>query len=165
MSIIADSLFFGLIVAFMLIGLIGVIIPILPGVFLIWFGVFLYAWRDGFEALSLGTFIFISILVVFAGLSDLWLPIFGSRKSGASKRTILTGLLGAIIGSFIVPLFGTVVGYIVGVLLGEYHKQRDWAAAWEASKGGLAGWGIATLIQLVVGVLVIIIFIWAVLVV
>jgi uncharacterized protein len=165
LSLLADSLFFGLIVAFMLIGLIGVIIPILPGVFLIWFGVLLYVWRDGFGTLSLATFLFISVLVLFAGLSDLWLPIFGARKSGAAKRTIFTGLLGAIIGSFILPLFGTVVGYILGVLLGEYHKRRDWAAAWQASKGGLAGWGLATAIQLVVGVLVIVLFIWAVLVV
>lgn len=165
MALIADSLFFGLIVLFMLIGLVGIIIPILPGVFLIWFGVLLYAWRDGFEAVSLGTFIFISVIVVFAGLSDIWLPALGARKSGASKRTIVTGLLGAIIGSFVLPLVGTIVGYVLGVLLGEYHKRRDWQAAWQASKGSLAGWGIATIIQLVVGVLVIIIFIWAVLVV
>lgn len=165
MALIGESLFFGLIVLFMLIGLVGIIIPILPGVFLIWFGVLIYAWRDGFEALSLGTFMFISVIVVFAGLSDLWLPAFGAHKSGASKRTIVTGLLGAIIGSFVLPLVGTIVGYVFGVLLGEYHKRRDWQAAWQASKGSLAGWGIATIIQLVVGVLVIIIFIWAVLVV
>ncbi|MBK8984578.1 MAG: DUF456 domain-containing protein [Chloroflexi bacterium] len=105
-------------------------------------------------------------MVIFAGLSDIWLPIFGARKVGAAKRTILTGLLGAILGSFLIPIpiFGTIIGYALGVLLGEYHKRRDWEAAWRASKGGLAGWGIATAIQLVAGLFIIIIFAWAVLV-
>jgi uncharacterized protein len=165
LSLIAESLIFGIVILFMLIGLIGVIVPIMPGIFLIWLGVLVYAWRDGFESLSMGTFLFISVLVLFAGSSELWLPMFGARKSGASKRTILTGLLGAIIGSFIIPLLGTIIGYVLGVLLGEYHKRRDWNAAWQASKGSLAGWGIATVLQLVTGVLVIIIFLWAVLVV
>jgi uncharacterized protein YqgC (DUF456 family) len=164
LSLIVDSLFFGLIVLLMIVGLIGVIVPILPGIFMIWLGVAVYVWRDNFETLSIATFLFISFIVIFAGLSDIWLPIFGARKVGAAKRTILTGLIGAIIGSFIVPIIGTIIGYAVGVLLGEYHKRRDWDAAWRASKGGLAGWGIATIIQLVGGVLVIIIFIWAVLV-
>lgn len=163
MSLLADSLFFGLIVALMLVGLVGVIIPILPGIFMIWLGVAVYVWRDNFETLSIATFLFISFIVIFAGLSDIWLPLFGARKSGAAKRTLFTGLLGAIIGSFIIPIVGTIVGYAVGVLLGEYHKRRDWDAAWHASKGGLAGWGIATIIQLVSGFLVIFIFVMAVL--
>lgn len=165
MSLITESIFFGVIVLFMLIGLIGIIIPIMPGIFLIWLGVLVYAWRDDFTNLSLATFLFISVLVLFAGSSELWLPMFGARKSGASKRTILTGLVGAIIGSFLIPLLGTIIGYVVGVLLGEYHKRRDWNAAWQASKGSLAGWGIATVLQILTGILVIVIFLWAVLVV
>ncbi len=150
----------------LIVGLIGVIVPILPGIFMIWLGVLVYVWRDNFETLSLATFIFISLIVIVAGLSDIWLPIFGARKGGAAKRTILTGLLGAILGSFLIPipLIGTIVGYAVGVLLGEYHKRRDWDAAWRASKGGLAGWGIATIIQLVAGLFVILVFAWAVLI-
>ncbi len=164
MSVLLNSLFFGVIVVLMLVGLVGTIVPILPGIFMVWLGVAVYVWRDSFETLSLATFIIISFIAVFAGLADLWLPIFGARKSGAAKRTIVTGLLGAIVGSFIIPVVGTIIGYAVGVLLGEYHKRRDWRAAWEASKGGLTGWGIATIIQLVGGVVIIVIFIWAVLV-
>ncbi|MBK8984579.1 MAG: hypothetical protein IPM39_00620 [Chloroflexi bacterium] len=60
MALIADSLFFGIIVLLMIVGLIGVIVPILPGIFMIWLGVAVYAWRDGFATLSIGTFVFIS---------------------------------------------------------------------------------------------------------
>jgi uncharacterized protein YqgC (DUF456 family) len=149
----------------MIVGLIGVLFPILPGIFMIWLGVFVYVWRYGFEVISVGMFLFMTFIVLFVGLSDLWLPILGARKVGAAKRTIITGMIGAILGSIVIPIpiVGTIVGYVVGILLGEYHKRRDWNAAWQASKGGLAGWGIATVLQLVGGLLVIIIFAWTVL--
>lgn len=151
--------------ACMIIGLIGVLFPILPGIFLIWLGVFAYVWRFGFDAISIWLFLFISLLVLVAGTSDIWLPLFGARKMGAAKRTLITGMIGAILGSIFIPIpiLGTIIGYVIGLLLGEYHKRRDWNAAWQASKGGLAGWGIATVIQLVIGLLVIIIFAGAVL--
>ena len=165
MTLIADSLIFGLIMVLMIVGLIGVMFPIMPGIFMIWLGVFVYIWRYGFDVISIWMFLFITLIVLFAGTSDLWLPLFGARKMGAAKRTLITGMVGAILGSFLipVPIVGTIVGYAVGILLGEYHKRRDWDQAWRASKGGLAGWGIATAIQLVAGLLVIIIFAWTVL--
>ena len=165
MTLIADSLIFGLIMVFMIIGLIGVLFPIMPGIFMIWLGVFVYVWRFGFEVITIWQFLFITLIVLVAGTSDLWLPIFGTQKAGAAKRTIITGMIGAIAGSILipVPIVGTLVGYAVGILLGEYHKRRDWDQAWRASKGGLAGWGIATVVQLVGGILIITIFAWTVL--
>jgi len=146
--------------ALMIVGLIGVIFPIMPGIFMIWLGVFVYIWRFGFDVISIGLFLFITFIVLFAGTSDLWLPIFGAQKAGAAKRTIITGMVGAIAGSILIPIpiVGTIVGYAVGILLGEYHKRRDWDQAWIASKGGLTGWGIATAIQFVAGLIIILIF-------
>lgn len=160
MTLIADSLIFGLIIVFMIVGLIGVMFPVMPGIFMIWLGVFVYVWRYGFEVITIWHFLFITLIVLVAGTSDLWLPIFGAKKAGAAKRTIITGMVGAIAGSILIPIpiVGTIIGYAIGILLGEYHKRRDWDQAWRASKGGLAGWGIATVIQLVGGLLIIAIF-------
>jgi uncharacterized protein len=165
LTLIADSLIFGLIMVLMIVGLIGVMFPIMPGIFLIWLGVLVYVWRYGFEVISIGMFLFMTFIVLIAGTADMWLPLFGARKVGAAKRTLVTGMIGAILGSFLIPIpiVGTLVGYAVGILLGEYHKRRDWDLAWRASKGGLAGWGIATVVQLVGGLLIIIIFAWTVL--
>ncbi len=160
-----DSLIFVLIMAFMIIGLIGVLFPIMPGIFMIWLGVLVYVWRFGFDVISIGMFLFITLIVLVAGTSDLWLPIFGTQKAGAAKRTLITGMIGAIAGSILIPIpiVGTIVGYAVGILLGEYHKRRDWDQAWRASKGGLTGWGIATAVQLVAGIFIVFIFAWTVL--
>ena len=146
----------------MILGMIGIIIPILPGIFLIWLGVGLYVWQTGFEVISVPMFLFISVIVLFAGTSDLWLPYFGAKRTGAAKRSYLLSTVGALIGSFLLPIVGTVIGFVLGLFLGEYWKHQDTDTAVSVSWGGLKGWGIATIIQLVAGVWVIGLFAWQV---
>ena len=163
MSILGEALLFGAIMVLMAVGLFGVIIPIMPGVFLIWLGVFLYVWQTGFEIISLPLFLFISVLVLIAGTSDMWLPYFGAQRKGAAKRSYVFATIGALVGSFIVPIIGTIIGYVLGMFLGEYHKHGDKDTAVSVSWGGLKGWGIATVFQLIAGVFVIGLFVWQVL--
>ena len=146
----------------MIIGWLGILIPIIPGIFVIWIGLALYAWQTNFEVIGVPLFAVLSLMILFAASTDLWLPLFGAKKSGAAKRALLFGTIGAIVGSFILPLIGTIIGLALGMLLGEYHKRRDWDTAVKASWGGVKGWGIAAAIQLVSGALVIIAFIWQV---
>jgi len=143
-------LYFGIIVL-MLLGLIGILVPILPGIFLIWLGVGLYVWQTGFEVISVSMFLLISFIVLFAGTSDLWLPYFGAKRTGAAKRSYLLSTVGALIGSFLLPVVGTIVGFVLGLFIGEYWKHQKADTAVTVSWGGLKGWGIATLIQLVAG--------------
>lgn len=159
---IAEALMFFGIVVLMLLGLIGIVVPILPGIFLIWLGVGLYVWQTGFEVISLPLFLLISFIVLLAGTSDLWLPFFGAKRSGAAKRSYLLSTVGAIIGSFLLPVIGTIIGFVLGLFVGEYWKHQDAGTAVSVSWGGLKGWGIATLIQLVAGVWVIGLFVWQV---
>ncbi len=158
-----EVLLLGAALLLMIIGWLGILIPIIPGIFVIWMGLGLYAWQTNFEVIGIPLFVVLSLIILFAAATDLWLPLFGAKKSGAAKRALLLGMAGAIVGSFILPLVGTIIGLALGMLLGEYHKRRDWDTAVEVSWGGVKGWGIATAIQLVSGALVIIAFIWQVL--
>ena len=158
---------FGIAVLFILVGLVGVILPILPGTLLVWLSVLFYYLVEralGFAAIDPITFIVVTALALVAGTSEIWLPLLGARQSGSSKRTMVAGLLGALIGTFVlpIPLVGTVVGYAAGVLLGEYQKHGDWDKALRAGAGGLAGWGRATVLQLVTVFVILLIFIWQV---
>lgn len=169
MTILSQSLSFGLAVFFMLVGLVGVVIPMLPGTLLIWLTVLLYAILEranGFAAIDPLTFIVISLIAIVTGLADLWLPLVGARASGSSRRALVFGALGALAGTFLIPipLLGTIIGYAAGILLGEYHKRRDWNRALRAGAGGVAGWGIATVLQFGGGVLILLLFVWQVLV-
>lgn len=160
MSGLSEVVLLGVVIVLMLVGWLGILIPVIPGIFLIWLGVGLYAWQTGFQVISVPLFVGLSFLILFAAATDVWLPLFGAQKSGAAKRALLFGTIGAIVGSFILPLIGTIIGLALGMLLGEYHKRRDWDTAVKVSWGGVKGWGIATIIQLVCGTAVIIIFLW-----
>lgn len=160
MSLLFESITFGLIVAFIVLGIIGIIIPMIPGIILIWLAVLTYVWANGMEAIGWASFILITLIALITGTSDLWMSLLGAKRGGASGRSFLFGAIGAIVGSFIFPLLGTIIGYGVGILLGEYQKRGDWNQALKASMGGVAGWGVATAVQLGGGLLILGIFIW-----
>lgn len=165
MSLFLQSISFGIAVLFILLGLAGVIIPLLPGSLLIWLTVALYALAEranGLTAIDPVTFVVVTLIALITGLSDFWLPLLGAKVSGSSKRALLFGVIGSIIGTFVLPLLGSIAGYAIGILLGEYQKYGDWEKALRAGAGGLAGWGIATLLQLGGGLLILIIFVWQV---
>jgi uncharacterized protein YqgC (DUF456 family) len=171
LSTLLEAIIFGLTVAFILIGVIGVVIPILPGIFLVWLSVLIYAIFEGFSAIDPLTFAFITLIAIVAGTADIWMALFGAKTGGASVISLIYGVVGAVIGFFVVgaiapiigSLFGGIIGYSAGVLLGQYQKQRDWNLAIRASLGGLAGWGVATILQLGASFLILAIFVWQVL--
>ena len=152
----------GFVIFLLLLSLIGTIIPIIPGVLLMWVIVFIYTWVDGFTAVSTASFIIISLIALITGTSDIWLTLFGAKKGGASVKSMLIGTVGAVVGSFIFPIIGTIAGYIAGLLLGEYWQHGDWEIAKKAGIGGLTGWGVATIIQFIGGLFIFVIFLWQV---
>lgn len=163
MALLLDSLSFALAVVFIVIGLIGTVVPMLPGTLLIWLTILVYAILTGFTSVTPLSFAVLTVIALVTGTADFWMSLLGARTGGASKRAILFGLVGAIVGTFVIPLFGTIIGYGLGVLLGEYQKRGDWQAALRAGLSGLAGWGIATIVQLAGGLLMFAIFVWLVL--
>lgn len=173
MDILFDALIFGVAVALMVVGVVGTIIPIVPGLLLVWLTVVGYAILEEFAAIDWITLTVLTIIALVAGTADIWLTAFGAKQTGASRRAMFLGFVGSIIGLLIftilvpIPIFGSligsVVGYAVGILLGQYHKHRDWRTAVRASLGGVAGWGVATVFQFGGSVLILILFVWQVL--
>lgn len=171
LSILLEALAFGIAVAFILIGLAGIVVPILPGILLIWLTVLAYAIVDGFEAIGWVAFIVVTLLAIVVGTADIWMSLLGAKKSGAARRAMFFGMIGGIIGFFLfgslLPIIGNLIGgilgYAIGVFLGQYHKYRDWTLARKASFGGVVGWGVATMLQLAGGLLILLIFVWQVL--
>ncbi len=162
MTQLFEALSTGVVIFLLLLSLVGTLLPIIPGVLLMWVIVFVYALVDGFTAVSTSAIIFISLIALVTGTSDIWLTLFGTKKGGASVKSMLIGTVGAVVGSFILPIVGTIAGYIGGLLLGEYWQHGDWEIAKKAGFGGLAGWGVATIIQFIGGIFIFVIFLWQV---
>jgi uncharacterized protein len=158
---LSEALIFGIAVVFMLIGVIGIVVPILPGMLLVWLSLLGFAWYTDFTIIPIWAFLILTVVALVTGLSNIWLPYLGAKKTGASKRSIALGFIGGIIGTFVVPLIGTVIGYALGIIVGELLKHRDLKIALKASLGGVAGWGISTIIELSGALTIVLIFVLA----
>ncbi len=156
-----EALSFGIAVAFILLGMVGILIPILPGTILVWFAVLSFAWATGFTVVSPWTFALITLVALFTGTANIWLPMFGAQKTGASRSGIFLGFVGAIVGSFFAPLIGTIIGYALGILLGEMFSHHDLRKATRSSLGGVAGWGLSTMVEIAGALIILVLFVSA----
>lgn len=118
--------------AAMLVGLLGSVLPGIPGVTLIFLSALVYAYLTGFEVVGALVLIVLFIFAALAFVADFVATSYGARRFGASNwGTIggaVGGIVGAIVGIFffgIGSLFGLILGTIGGVFLGEYlHRTR-----------------------------------------
>lgn len=142
------------------IGLIGAIIPIVPGLVVIWAAILAYAvFVDHWQAIHPLIFVLITLIVIVFSTADLWLPMLGAKKTGASGKGMLLGFVGAIIGTFLLPVIGTIAGYVIGILAAEYLRHREAGLALKSGFGALLGWGVGTALELVGCIVVILIFV------
>jgi uncharacterized protein YqgC (DUF456 family) len=157
------SLLFGITVGLIVIGLLGTIVPILPGPLLILGAIVGYAWLNDFRSPTLPWLLLIGVIMAATGSADIWLPLLGANLTGISWWGTLYGIVGGIIGLFWFPPFGSLLGYALGILLGAWQTHRDWPTALRASLGGLAGRGVAVVVQLGGGLVSSALFFYAVL--
>jgi uncharacterized protein YqgC (DUF456 family) len=152
----------------MLAGLVGAVVPLVPGPVLIWLGAALWAWNDGFRAVGIPTLAVLGVLVVVGWGLDLFFTATISRQAGASWRSvgaaILLGFVGGAIGSAAAPVMGSVLGAAVGAVVGmvivEYLIKRRWSTALRSSGGYLAGCLIAKGAEVALALAMIAIFVW-----
>lgn len=139
----------------MLIGLCGVIIPILPGLMLIWAVALGYGFLVGFGTTGIAVMVVLTVLVGVSIVKSVMVPRRTAVESGASGWSQFGGLVGAVIGFFVIPVVGFIIGALVGVLAVEVMLKGNWDEAWTATKGLAKGFGISALIDLVLGLIMI----------
>jgi uncharacterized protein YqgC (DUF456 family) len=146
---------FGITLLFMLIGLIGLIVPIFPGILIIWLSALGYGVVTGFSTLGIILFVLITLLMIAGEVIDNVLMGAGARKGGASWLSIVVGILAGVIGTLLFPPVGGFIAAPAAILLLEYSRGRDWEKAWRATRGLAIGWGLGFLVRFGVGVLMI----------
>jgi len=123
-------------VALVTIGLVGIVLPAVPGTILIFAGLLLAAWADGFTRVGVGTLVVLGILAAASYAIDFLAAALGARRLGASRRAMAGAALGTLLGLFL-GLPGLIVGPFVGAVLGEWSATRDLA---RAGRTGVAAW-------------------------
>jgi uncharacterized protein len=123
-------------VLLVIIGLAGTVLPALPGVPLIFGGLLLIAYQDGFNKVGVVTLVILGILAVLAFAIDYLAAIFGAKRVGASRLAIIGAAVGTLLGLFF-GFIGIIVGPFVGAAIGEFITRQD---ALQAGKVGFATW-------------------------
>ena len=138
--------------AAMVVGILGTLLPFLPGLPIVWAAALVYGLATGFGPIGWVAFGLIT-LIGAAGLAlGTVLPHRRAATTGAPRSTIVVGLLAGIVGFFVIPIIGLPIGAALGVLLMERRRLRDWSRAWAATKQLMIGFGIGALLQSGAGV-------------
>jgi uncharacterized protein len=152
-------------------GLIGSVVPLLPGPLLIWLGALTWAWGNGFADVNWLTLTVLGILALMAWGSDLFFTTTITRRAGVSWKAIGGAILGGILGGIFLsslPVIGTLFGALVGALLGmlvvEWYDKRNWGTAFAAVRAYAAATLFSTIFEVAVALLMVAIFVWRVLV-
>lgn len=174
----------------MFVGLVGSVLPALPGVTLIFISALVYAFSTGFEVVGGWVVALIGLFAALALVADFVGTSYGARRFGASNWGTAGGAIGGIVGALvgllflgIGSLFGLILGSVGGVFLGEYLKRRrqgstssdtdeprvrparteggDWRRTGRAAGGVFVGYLIAAVAQGILGLLSVIVFVLA----
>jgi uncharacterized protein YqgC (DUF456 family) len=153
---------FGLAQIFMLVGLFGLIIPVFPGIVIMWLAALGYGIASGFSTAGFVIFAILTLLMIAGTTVDNLLMGVGARKGGASWLTIGVALAAGVIGTLVFPPFGGIIAAPAAVLLLEFNRVRDWQKAWEALRGLARGWGLSFIARFGIGVVMMVLWwVWA----
>jgi uncharacterized protein YqgC (DUF456 family) len=142
-----------LIALVMLVGIAGVVVPVLPGLVLVWGAGIAWVWLDGAGPGRIVVGVLLTLLLVVATVVKYALPARSASGAGAPLTTLLLGATGAVLGLFLIPVVGVVVGGVGAVFLAELVRLRGAQAAWRSTWAVLRAVGIGMLIELAAAVL------------
>ena len=145
------------------VGVVGTVLPALPGAILVFAGVALGAWIDDFTRISGWTLLVLGILTLLAWAVEYVAAVAGARKAGASRQALIGAAIGTVAGVF-TGLVGLVFLPLVGAAVGEYLAQHELR---RAGRVGIATWLgllVGTVLKVAVVFLMVGIFLAAVLI-
>lgn len=132
-----------------LIGLVGIVVPVLPGLLLI--AIALVGWAAYVGGGVAWTAALVGVLVLGAGALVKYV-VAGRhmRSKDVPNRTLVIGGLTGIVGFFVVPVVGLPLGFVLGIYVAELQRLGS-KRAWPATLHALTAVGLALLIELIAG--------------
>ena len=118
------------------VGVAGVLVPGLPGTPLVFGGLLLAAWADGFQNVGVVTITLLAVMTILAFGVDFLSASLGAKRAGASREAVIGAALGTLIGIFF-GFVGIILGPFVGAVIGEFLARRNLG---QAGRAGAATW-------------------------
>jgi uncharacterized protein len=129
------------------VGLIGIVVPLLPGLLLVYAAILVWAVVEH----NVTSWVTLGVVTALVGATMLikytW-PMKRMRAADVGTGALLAGAVLGIIGFFVVPVVGLVIGFVLGVYLAELAHRRDQRVAWTSTKHALKGVALSVLVEL-----------------
>lgn len=149
-------------VILMLPGLIGVFLPIVPGIPYMLVIALAYGFLDRFQHLSFEELVLLAVIALFSIAVDYLAGVIGAKKAGALKTSLAYGVIGLLLGMIFLPPFGGFIGLFFGILLAEYAQHSDGKRALKVSYASVLGMITGMAVNLALGLIFIGVFIYSV---
>jgi len=141
------ALWYVLAVVLIVVGFVGTIVPALPGVPLVFAGMFVAAWADGFQHVGVWWLVGLGVLTLIALAVDFLAGLAGAKRVGASRMALIGAAVGTIVGIFFgIP--GLLLGPFLGALIGELVAGGTLKRATGVGVGAWIGFLIGTVLKL-----------------
>ncbi len=150
-----DLSLFAVTLIVMLVGLFGLLVPIFPGLVVIWLAALGYGILTGFHTLGIWLFAFITVLMIVGSVVDNLFMGAGARQGGASWLSIGVATVAGIAGTLFFPPIGGLVAVPLAILVVELLRLRNFRLALQAFRGLAVGWGLAFVVRFGIGVVMI----------
>ena len=137
---------------FMILGLIGSFLPVLPGPLTSWVGLLILHFTD---AIPMNWTFLIVTLIIAVGIwiLDYFIPAIGTKKFGGSRAGMIGTTIGLIIGIIFLGPFGIIIGPFLGALAGELINKSDSQTAVKAAFGSFLGFLTSAFIKFIVAII------------
>ncbi|MGW5076267.1 DUF456 domain-containing protein [Rhodococcus sp. NPDC004095] len=129
------------------VGLVGIVLPILPGALLVLGAIAVWAIAVG-TATGWIVFGVAALLLVVSGVVKYTWPGRRMRDAGVPNRSLVIGALVGIVGFFVVPVIGLLLGFLLGTYLSEAQRHRTHADAWRSTVHATKAVGLSILVEL-----------------
>ncbi|MHA7109400.1 DUF456 domain-containing protein [Sunxiuqinia elliptica] len=135
-------------ILFIISGILGGVLPVLPGPPLSYVGLILLHLTERYQ-FSTNFLVIWGIITVVVYLLDYFIPVWGTKKFGGSKRGVWGSIIGLLVGMFLFPPFGIIVGPFAGAVLGELSGGKQSKEALRSGFGSFVGFLVGTLLKLI----------------
>jgi uncharacterized protein len=139
----------------LLVGLVGLVVPVFPGLTIMWLGALLYALIQNSAGKMTGwdwaAFAIITVLMIIGNVVDNLIIARKMRDQYVPWSSIIFGFAAGIIASiFFTPLIGLIAAPL-GLFLAEFRRVQNREAAWKSTKAYMVGWGWAFGVRFMIG--------------
>jgi len=118
-----------------ILGIIGSIIPAMPGPVLSFAGIVLLFFVKDPGTVSVWAVVIFGVSLILIILAEYLSPLLGAKLTGSSKKGMYGAVLGAITGIFFLPPMGIFIGGLAGAILGEYFTKKGLMGSLKAGMG------------------------------